>query len=288
VVAGAVGVVVTAAGCTGVATGVTSAPQPTCQQGSNGVLFVTPGCQDPALTQPYTDVDEQRTTTDPATHVTVTYRYVHGGFAGTNARFSFYFPPKAQYRGRFFEPTYPTLGNEDTLQNPPSIGGGPSTLAFVLSHGASMVVSNNAGGVQNSPTLGGYRVNAATAKYSRVVAAKVYGDIARPRGYLFGASGGAYQTVGAAESTSGIWDGFVPMVFGVPNAIPSFMTVQLLALRVLHDKLPQIDDATEPGGSGDPFAGLTSQQRAVLQESARLGFPLRGWWQYATLNGPTR
>ncbi len=116
----------------------------------------------------------------------------------------------------------------------------------------------------------------------------MYGDIGRPRGYLFGASGGAYQTVGAAESTSGIWDGFVPMVFGVPNAIPSFMTVQLLALRVLHDKLPQIDDATEPGGSGDPFAGLTSQQRAVLQESARLGFPLRGWWQYATLNGPTR
>src|SRR5207237_9204836 len=97
---------------------------PACQTGSNGVLFVTSSWDDPTRTQPYTDVDKQRSTTDPATHITVKYRYVHGGFTGTNARFSFYFPPKPQYRGRFFEPTYPTLGQEDVLQNPPSIGGG--------------------------------------------------------------------------------------------------------------------------------------------------------------------
>jgi hypothetical protein len=75
------------------------------------------------------------------------------------------------------------------------------------------------------------------------------------------------------------------MVFGVPNAIPSFMTVQLLALRVLRDKLPQIADAMEAGGSGDPYANLNPEQRDVLKEATRLGTPLRGWWQYATLNG---
>ncbi len=87
------------------------------------------------------------------------------------------------------------------------------------------------------------------------------------------------------ENTSGVWDGAVPMVFGVPNAIPSFMTVELLALRVLADKLPQIADAEAPGGSGNPYAGLTPEQKSVLQEVTKLGFPLRGWWQYATLNG---
>src|SRR6202012_1966857 len=28
-------------------------------------------------------------------------RYIHGGFENTHTRFSFYFPPKAQYAGRF-------------------------------------------------------------------------------------------------------------------------------------------------------------------------------------------
>ena len=41
----------------------------------------------------------------------------------------------------------------------------------------------------------------------------------------------------------------------------------------------------EPGGSGNPYAGLTAEQRGVLKEVTKLGFPLRGWWQYATLNG---
>ena len=87
------------------------------------------------------------------------------------------------------------------------------------------------------------------------------------------------------ENTSGVWQGAVPMVFGVPNAIPSFMTAELLALRVLGPVLPQIADAVAPGGSGNPYAGLSSDQQAVLHEVTDLGFPLRGWWQYATLNG---
>src|SRR2546421_8441882 len=36
---------------------------------------------------------------------------------------------------------------------------------------------------------------------------------------------------------------------------------------------------------GDPFAGLTPEQRQVLTEITKLGFPLRGWWQYASLTG---
>jgi hypothetical protein len=266
-----------ATGLTGVAAPPASADAPTCQPlSAGGPVFVTEACVDPALNQPYTDIDEQRTTTDPATNVTVSYRYVHGGFTGTNTKFSFYFPDSAQYRGRFFESTYPTVSQEDA---------DPGTIAFAISHGAYVVSTNNNGGLPGGLPLSAYRANAAAAKYSRVVAEHVYGDIARPRGYIYGGSGGAYQTIGAVENTDGVWDGSVPFVPGTPNSIPSNQAIQLLGLRVLHDKLAQIVDAVEPGGSGQPYAGLDAEERAVLQEATRLGFPIRGWWDYRSLTG---
>src|SRR4051794_7225169 len=87
-----------------------SSASPECtSQVPEGPVFVTPQCTDPGLAAPYTDKDEQRTTTDPATKVKVSYRFIHGGFTGTKARFSLYFPSKSKYQGRFFESTYPTV-----------------------------------------------------------------------------------------------------------------------------------------------------------------------------------
>jgi len=62
-------------------------------------MLVTADCIDPRFNQPYVDIDEQRTTPVP-------HRYVHGGFTGTDARFSFYFPPTEQYHRRFFQITH--------------------------------------------------------------------------------------------------------------------------------------------------------------------------------------
>jgi hypothetical protein len=247
-----------------------------CQTGSNGQLFITETCVDPSLSQPVVDIDQQRSTTDPSTHVSVTYRYIHGYFADhPSAKFAFYYPAASAYQGRFFEETYPLVSVEDAA---------PTDIVFALTHGAYAVTTNNDGGVPVSQVLGGYRVNAAAAKFSRIEAKTVYGDsIARPRGYIYGASGGAYQTLGAAENSDGVWDGAVPMVPGVPNAIPSFASVAMLALRVLNNKLPQIVDATQPGGSGDPFKGLTPTQKSVLKEVMSMGLPVRGLWQYKTL-----
>jgi hypothetical protein len=243
---------------------------------AGGPLFITPQCTDPKLSAPYVDIDKPGQTTDPATGVTVHYRYVHGGFTGSNTRFTFFFPAARDYRGWFIEETYPTVTNED---------GFPEAIAFGISHGAYVVTTNNNGGMMAGGVLEGYRANAAAAKFSRIKAAHIYGHIARPRGFIYGASGGAYQTLGAAENTRDVWDGSVPMVPGVPNAIPSFQVTQLLGLRVLGDKLPQIADAVEPGGSGDPYAGLTPDQQSTLREVSRIGFPLRGWWQYPVLRG---
>ena len=42
---------------------------------------------------------------------------------------------------------------------------------------------------------------------------------------------------------------------------------------MLGDALPDVVDATAPGGSGDPFGGLTAEQRVTLATLYKLGFP---------------
>src|SRR5262245_48481433 len=59
----------------------------------------------------YMDVDEWR-------DMPVRHRYVHGGFTGTDLKFSIYFPPKEQYGGRFFHYILPVSGNEHAIENP--------------------------------------------------------------------------------------------------------------------------------------------------------------------------
>ena len=260
----------------------TVSAQQTCSAPAPGApMLVTADCVDPRYNKPYVDVDEQRTTPVP-------HRYVHGGFTGTDAKFSFYFPPREQFQGRFFQNTHQLLTSEN---------GPAGNIGFAVASGG-YYVQTNIGGVERAttteqavsgkldPTAGGYRVNAEAAKYSRVKAAEIYGA-RRIYGYLYGGSGGAFQTISSAEQTTGVWDGFVPYVMGSPNAIPGVMTVRIHALRVLRmrDKFPAIMDAIDPGGSGDPYAGLNAEEAAALKEATRLGFPLRGWWNHPTMNG---
>jgi hypothetical protein len=261
----------------------TVSAQQTCSAPAAGTpMFVTGECVDPRFNKPYVDIDDQRTTPVP-------HRYVHGGFTGTDAKFSFYFPPREQFQGRFFQNTHQLLTSEN---------GPPNTIGFAVASGA-YYVQTNIGGVERAttteqavfgkldPTVGGYRVNAEAAKFSRVKAAEVYGNRNRIYGYLYGGSGGAFQTISSAEHTLGVWDGFVPYVMGSPNAIPGVMTVRIHTLRVLRNrnKFPDVMDAVDPGGSGDPYAGLNAEEAAALKEATRLGFPLRGWWNHPTMNG---
>ncbi len=131
----------------------------------------------------------------------------------------------------------------------------------------------------DDPTIPGYRASAATARYSRVLAAQMYGAH-RPYGYVFGGSGGAYKTIACFENALGVWDGAVPFVMGSPVSMPNVFTVQAHAMRVLWDKFPQIVDALEPGGSGDMYAGLNREEREALAEVTRMGFPPRAWFAY--------
>jgi hypothetical protein len=137
-------------------------------------------------------------------------------------------------------------------------------------------------GSKADPTISAYRANAAAARYSRVVAQQMYGG-KRPYGYAFGGSGGAYRTIGSIEHTKGVWDGAVPFVIGSSMAAPNMFTVRMHAMRILKDKFAQIVDAVEPGGSGDPYAGLNAEQAAALREVTRMGFPMPSWFAYRTM-----
>jgi hypothetical protein len=266
----------------------------------HGALFVTADSEDPRFNQAYIDVREWRdepadapvfpgsitTQHGGAEPFNARHLYIHGGFTGTDARFSFCFPPEEVYQGRFFQATHQLLAGEDaTARN----------VAFALASGGYSLQTNMGGrdnprGAEESAhgqadtTIRGYRVNAEAAKFSRVVAAELYGPH-RTYGYLYGGSGGAYQTVTSAEMTTGVWDGFVPYVMGSPQSIPNCFTVRVNALRVLKDKWPSIIDAIEPGGSGNPYAGLNDEERAALEEATRTGFPPGAWFNYVPQGG---
>ena len=234
--------------------------------------------KDSLFKEPFIDVDEWR-------NKPVRHRYVHGGFKGNNTRFSFYFPPKEGYQGRFFQYFTPFPDNENLSQG---MAGAEDKIGFSLSSGAYFIETNGGGRIDFArpvaadPTIGAFRANAASAQFSRVVAAELYGD-KRPYGYCFGGSGGAYRTVGAMENTEGVWDGAVPYVIGSPVAIPNVFTVRMHAMRILKEKFPQIIDAMEPGGSGEPYAGLNDEEKEALQEVTKMGFPLKSWFGYKTM-----
>jgi hypothetical protein len=235
---------------------------------------------DPIFNKPFVELDEWRDA--PLRH-----RYVRGGFEGTDARFSIYFPPAERYAGRFFHNTYPLITNSDIGPFPIQFDVAVGDLGFTLDSGA-YYLQTNLGGADRAPpadpAIAAYRVNAEAAKFSRRLACEMYGEH-RTYGYLFGGSGGSYQVMGSAEKTQGVWDGFLPFVLGSPHAIPSMFTIRQHALRVLRKrgKFAAIVDALEPGGTGDPYAGLDQEEAAALREATLMGFPLRGWWDHAAM-----
>jgi hypothetical protein len=229
------------------------------------------GSTDPTFDAPYRDTDEWRD--EPVRH-----RYVHGGFEGTDARFSVYLPAAERYEGRFFQPLMAVPGTEHGAVSG-QVGGMFNSMEFAIASGGYLVESNQG---RLDPFPGPdwtvvYRTSAAVAKYSRVIAADMYGEH-RPYGYVFGGSGGAYKTMSCFENAYGVWDGALPYVHPTPMSMPNVFTSQNHSMRILRDKFPAIVDAIDPGGSGDMYAGLNAEEREALAEVTRMGFPPRAWF----------
>lgn len=232
----------------------------------------------PGFEAPYVDLDEER-------DLPVRHRYIHGGFTGTNTRFSIYFPPAYDYNGRFFQHITPVPDDENLAQR---AVGREDKISFAFSSGAYFVETNGGGqdssrpGQDRDPSIFAYRANAAAADYSRILAAEIYGKH-RPFGYAYGGSGGGFRTIGGAENTTGVWDGFVPYVIGSPMALPNVFTVRMHAQRVLRESFDVIDNAYDVGGSGEPALQLTREEQEALAEVTSMGFPPRSWFGHRTM-----
>lgn len=224
---------------------------------------VTADCIDPTYAKPVIDNETDETTPVP-------HRRVRGHFEGTNIQFTIYLHAlenKAQWEGRFFQFTYPVpfAPVVDTS------AADDRAIGFALSSGGYAVQAGN-----KSVSVG-YRHTAAAAKFAEKVAAEYYGTDRAIFGYLYGPSGGSFQTIGAAENTTGVWDGFVPLVQAVPQPTSYNFLGRAAAQLILSEKADQIRAALLPGGSGDPYAGLDEAEKAMLKEVHALGVPWKGW-----------
>jgi Tannase and feruloyl esterase len=238
---------------------------------------------DPFFGRPIVDVDEWRE--GPRRH-----RYVHGAFEGTETKFSFYFPPKEEYDGRFIHMlqggtggTETTIVSENTLMQ--RLAGG---LDMYFEFGAYAVESNQGHETPNAivsrsmPGLKGqgsiltYRANAEVARFAATVAAEMYG-VEPHHGYVFGGSGGGHRSVRAMENAPDVYDGAVPFMIPPPN-YPVMSSLMAFGAWALRHKLGDIVDATAPGSNADPFATLNSDQREALALLYRAGFPPGAEW----------
>jgi Tannase and feruloyl esterase/PKD domain len=239
---------------------------------------------DPFFGQPYIDVDEHREVPYP-------HRHVHGGFADCDTRFTFYFPDQAEWRGRMLMPLEGAhAGNEDAFGGPMGelIGG----LAMTARLGGYMAESNmghigddidaKAG---DDPTLYGWRAAAEAGRFSKHVAAQVYGS--QPHhSYVWGGSGGGRRSPLVLENAPDVFDGALPFMGG-GDVRPFPATERIKGAQVMSfacmfnvqrllrspEKSLRLIDAMQPGGSGDPFAGLNSHEREELASLYKQGFP---------------
>lgn len=240
-----------------------AAPAECAQSAPNAPMQVTADCVDPQYAHPVIDSESEQTS--PVAHHLVT-----GHFEGTNITFHIYLHPqadRAQWDGRFFQSTYPVTFSaaEDTSR------ASDSAIRFALANGGYAVQAGNA-----SFSLG-YRHTAAAAKFAETIAAAWYGSDRAISGYLYGASGGSFQVVGAAENTQDVWQGFVPLVQAVPTPNSYNFNGRSAAELILADKADAIRDALMPGGSGDPYATLDDAESTMLTELHALGIPWKAW-----------
>jgi hypothetical protein len=230
----------------------------------------------------YVDLDEWRDAPYP-------HRRVHGGFEGTDTRFTFYFPDADEWQGRMYQPIEGAhAGHENAFDGPTGemLGG----LRMTARIGGYMVESNSGhigddidqkGG--EDPTLYGWRASAETGRLSKHIAKQVYGR-APDYSYVWGGSGGGRRSPICLENAPDVWDGALPFMGGgdidkhgttkrVRGAQVMSFGSMFNVQRVLGDRLEDVIDAMWPGGSGNPFEGLTTHQREELANLYRLGFP---------------
>jgi hypothetical protein len=228
---------------------------------------------DPAFGAPFVDIDEQRQYPRP-------HRFVHGGFEGTQTLFSFYFPDSGNYDGRFVHFVEGGMGGNEvslaTTQDGPSVSMWAFLYDLTFDDMAGYLVESNQGyrrfaGEFAERAVLPWQASAESARFSRHVAAQVY-DRAPHHGYVGGMGGGGMAAMACFENAPDVYDGCTPQVMPSPEATP--WTAQARAqLFIGAEKMRDVIDAMEPGGSGDPYTTLNATQREALADMYRAGYP---------------
>ena len=237
--------------------------------------------EDPTYQEPFVDVEEIRSRTAPDGRE-LSYRYVHGGFKGTDVKFSLCFPRRDAFKGRFFHYLSPFPGPDEEMATIAHTGL-DDIVSFSLQHGAYFVESNMGSKAMFAP--GGddtvrWKSSAAVAEFSRKKAMEIYA-CERPIGIVFGGSGGGYKTMACIENTDA-WDGAAPFVIGSPVSLPNTITMHAQGQRELRNCFKTIIDNIDAGGCGDPYQGLTEHEAAMLRELTDMGFPPMAWYLEAS------
>ena len=181
------------------------------------------------------------------------------------------FPARQFWQNRFFDAVYP-------LPQSQSFTGDPT---FEFTHGGYLVNVN-----PGSPNVG-YRVDAAASKLAKAYANKLYGNTARIYGYVYGISGGSIQTMGAVESTTGVWDGAMPTSLATDGlSMHSFMWDSLFMMAIPPAQRALIAEAEKAGSTRNIYDGLNPEQRAILDELLNAGFAPRAMQDTGTFYFP--
>jgi hypothetical protein len=228
----------------------------------------------------FVDVDEWRER--PRRH-----RFVHGGFEGTHTRFTLYLPPAELFGGRALKHLEGGAGGHETLLAD-DIGLYTSWMFdFAYDEFGAILLESNQGhfhdegiGFHNDVVLFG--ASAESTRFAEWLAPRLFG---RPvdHAYVFGASGGGHRSYQCLIHRGDVFDGGVPEVCGASPTI--YWSVQALAIALLGDEMLTVADRCEPGG-GDPFEGLTYEQREALADLFRMGYPMAAVNQLQTLAAP--
>ena len=251
---------------------------------------------DPHFGAPYIDRDEWHDS--PAPH-----RRVHGGFADCDTRFTFYFPPGEHWQGRMIMPLEGAhAGSEEFFGG--ALGDAMGGVGLTARLGGYMVETNMGhigddidpkGG--EDATLYGWRAAAEGGRLSKFIAEQVYGT-GPHHSYVWGGSGGGRRSPLVLENAPDVFDGALPFMGGGDVApfpatgriqgaqVMSFACMFNLQRILRHgDTMAKIIDAMQPGGSGNPYEGLTTHQREELATLYRLGYPRGDEFMIATPMG---
>jgi len=211
------------------------------------------------------DVDEWRD--GPAR-----YRYVHGSFAGTDTRFAVCLPDAAAWNGRLVQFLQGGMGGDEHAGmglNGPAIAFDNGALYCESNQGH---VGNDMSGLRGDQSVLTYRASRATALAATALAEATYGELPHHR-YVYGGSGGGLRAIECLERCPDVWDGAVPFIINRTGLLTFNWSILCWATSLLGDRMPDVVDATDAGGTGDPFAVLDGdRQREALAMLYRAGF----------------